>query len=84
MPLIYGDFKTLETGDMTWVYMRTYFDKVVFVIFNKDKTPRKIDFVIPERYRTAKLVNQFGSDAKSEKDKIVLNLKGNSFEILTN
>lgn len=84
MPLLFGDFKTLETGDKTWVYMRSYFDKVVFVIFNKDKSARKIDFEIPERFGGAKFVNQFGSDAKAEKNKIIMNLKPNSFEIITN
>jgi glycosidase len=84
MPLLYGDFKTLETGDRTYVYMRTYFDKVVFVIFNKDKSSRKIDFEIPERFAGMKTVNQFGSDAKVDKNRITLNLNGNSFEIITN
>jgi glycosidase len=84
MPLLYGDFKTIETGNKTFIYMRTYFDKVVFVIFNKDKSSRKIEIKIPERFIGAKLLNHFGSDFKVEKDKITLNLKGNSFEILTN
>lgn len=84
MPLLYGDFKTIETGEKTYVYMRTYFDKVVFVILNKDKSSRKIDFTIPERFVKSKLINQFGSDAKVEKDKITMNLKGTSFEIITN
>jgi len=84
MPLLYGDFKTIETSDKNYVYMRTYFDKVVFVIFNKDKSSRKINFEIPDRFTGIKLINQFGSDAKVEKDRITLNLKGNSFEILTN
>lgn len=84
MPLLYGDFKTIETGDKIFVYMRTYFDKVVFVIFNKDKSSHKIEFSIPERFTGIKLLNQFGSDAKTEKDKITLTLRGNSFEIIDN
>lgn len=84
MPLLYGDFKTIEAGDKIWVYMRSYFDKVAFVIFNKDKSSRKIEIKIPERFMGTKLVNQFGSDVKVEKDKITLNLKGNSFEIIDN
>ncbi|MCX6247836.1 MAG: alpha-amylase family glycosyl hydrolase [Bacteroidetes bacterium] len=84
MPLLFGDFKSLETSDKTYVYMRTYFDKVVFVIFNKDKSSRKIDVEIPDRFIGARLINQFGSDAKLEKNKITVNLKANSFEILTN
>jgi cyclomaltodextrinase len=84
MPLLFGDFKALETTDKTWVYMRTYFDKVVIVIFNKDKDFRKINFDLPERFNGVKLVNQFGSNAKLEKGKITVNLRGNSFEILSN
>ena len=84
MPLLYGDFKALETSDKTYVYMRTYFDKVVIVIFNKDKESSKIDFDIPERFNEIKLVNHFGSDAKQEKGKVTVNLRGNAFEILTN
>jgi glycosidase len=84
MPLLYGDFKTIESGDKAFIYMRSYFDKVVFVIFNKDKSAKKIEINIPERFARIKLVNQFGSDAKIDKGKITLNLKGNSFEILTN
>jgi hypothetical protein len=84
MPLLYGDFKTLETSDKTWVYMRTYFDKVVFVILNKDKTSRKIDFEIPERFAGFIPVIYFGSEAKVEKNKITLVLKGNSFEVISN
>jgi hypothetical protein len=57
---------------------------VAFVIFNKDKSAKKIEINIPERFAGTKLVNQFGSDAKVDKGKIILNLKGNSFEILTN
>jgi glycosidase len=84
MPLLYGDFKALETSDKTYVYIRTYFDKVVIVIFNKDKESRKIDFDIPERFNEVKLVNHFGSDAKLEKGKVTVNLRGNAFEILSN
>jgi cyclomaltodextrinase / maltogenic alpha-amylase / neopullulanase len=84
LPLLYGDFKTLQVSEKTFVYMRTYFDKVVVVIFNKDKSDKKITFEIPQRFENAKLVNHFGSDAKLEKEKISLTLKGNSFEILTN
>ncbi len=84
LALIYGDFKTIEVSDKIFVYMRTYFDKVVFVIFNKDKSSRKIYFDIPKRFDGTKLINNFGSDAKQEKNIITMTLKGNSFEILTN
>jgi cyclomaltodextrinase / maltogenic alpha-amylase / neopullulanase len=84
MPLLYGDFRTLETTDKTWVYMRSYFGKVVFVIFNKDKYDKKIDFELPERFRNEKLISHFGSDLKVEKSNLTLTVKGNFFEIITN
>ncbi len=84
LPLIYGDFRTIEASDKIFVYMRSYFGKVVFVIFNKDRTARNITFEIPERFVNMKLINNFGSDAKTEKNKIRLTLKGNAFEILSN
>lgn len=84
LALTYGDFRTLEVSDDVYIYMRTYFDKAVFVIFNKDKKEKKIDFEIPERFEGTLLTNRFGSDAKLEKTRVTLTLKGNTFEILTN
>ncbi|MCX6243214.1 MAG: alpha-amylase family glycosyl hydrolase [Bacteroidetes bacterium] len=84
MPLLYGDFKTLEVTDKTFIYMRTYFDKVIFVVFNKDKSPRKIDFEVPDRFAGFRAINNFGSDAKVEKNKVTLNVEGNGFEIISN
>jgi cyclomaltodextrinase len=84
LPLLYGDFKTLEVSDKTWVYMRIYFDKVVFVVFNKDKSMKMIDFEIPEKFIEAKFISNFGNEFKIEKNKITLTLKGNAFEVITN
>ena len=84
LSLVYGDYKTIQVSDKIFVYMRTYFDKVAIVIFNKDKAGKKISFEIPQRFEKTKLINHFGSDAKLEKDKITLELKANSFEIMTN
>ena len=64
--------------------MRSYFDQVAFIIFNKDKNPRKIDFEIPERFLKSVLKANFGAHFKQEKNILSLTLEGNSFEILTN
>jgi len=84
MPLIYGDFVTLEVSDKTYIYIRSYFDQVAVVIFNKDRSSRKIDFILPDRFKESLLTNNFGNTFTFEKGKITLTLKGNSFEILTN
>jgi cyclomaltodextrinase / maltogenic alpha-amylase / neopullulanase len=83
MPILYGDFITLEVTDKTYVYLRTYFDQVAIVIFNKDRTPRKIDFMLPAEFSQTQLTNHFGNNFTAEKGKISLTVRGNSFEILT-
>lgn len=82
--LLYGDFTTLEVSDKTYIYIRSYFDQVAVVIFNKDRSSRKIDFTLPGRFQETQLMNNFGNAFTFEKGKITLTLKGNSFEILTN
>jgi cyclomaltodextrinase len=84
MPLLYGDFITLEVSDKTFIYIRNYFDQVVVVIFNKERSSRNIDFTLPSRFQNTQLMNNFGNPFTIEKGKINLSLKGNSFEILTN
>ena len=84
LALIFGDFKTMKVNDKSFVYIRSYFDKVVVVIFNKDKSSRKIDFELPDRYADLQLTANFGRKFESVKGKITLTLDGNSFEILSN
>ena len=84
MPLIYGDFTTLKVNDKVFVYMRSYFDKAVIVIFNKDQNQKKIEFDIPERYIKLAFISTFGNQFTLEKGKVTISLNGNSFELLTN
>lgn len=84
MPLLYGDFRTLEAGEKTWVFIRSYFDKAVIVILNKDRSERTIDFEIPARFADAKFIANFGHALKIGGGKATVTLKGNSFEIFSN
>jgi glycosidase len=84
LPLIYGDFKVIRVSDKIFIYMRSYFGQVAFVIFNKDNTSRKTDFELPEQFSNTKLMNHFGNTFIMGNNKITLTLRGNSFEILTN
>jgi cyclomaltodextrinase / maltogenic alpha-amylase / neopullulanase len=83
LAFIYGDFKAMEVSDKIFVFMRSYFGKVAFVIFNKDRVPAMIDFEIPSRYSKAVLKTNFGNNFKVDRNKISLTLKPNSFEIIT-
>ncbi|MCX6306581.1 MAG: alpha-amylase family glycosyl hydrolase [Bacteroidetes bacterium] len=84
LALVYGDFATLRVNEKVFVYLRSYFDKAVVVIFNKDKSSKKIEFDLPERFTDAKVLAQFGNKFTMEKGKVSLELPGNSFEILSN
>ena len=84
MPLLYGDFTTIKAGERVFIYMRSYFDKAVIVIFNKDRNSKKFEFDIPERYANSVFVSNFGSRFSLEKGKAKIELDGNSFEILSN
>lgn len=83
MPLLYGDFRTIEVGDKAWVYMRSYFDEAVIVVLNKDNSERRIDFDLPAAVASSGFKPNFGTEVKVENGKVTLTLKGNTFEILT-
>jgi cyclomaltodextrinase len=84
LALVYGDFATLKVSEKVYVYIRSYFGKAVVVIFNKDKSSRKIEFELPGRFMESAFTAQFGTPFVVEKGKASLDLTGNSFEILLN
>ena len=82
--MIYGDFQVLEISENTFVYTRTYFDKIVVVAFNKSDDQRTIEFGVPERFKDISLKSNFGSDFQKDGSQIKLVLAGNSFEVFLN
>ncbi|MCX6266609.1 MAG: alpha-amylase family glycosyl hydrolase [Bacteroidetes bacterium] len=84
LALVYGDFTTLRVSEKVYVYMRSYFDNAVIVVFNKDKSPKKIEFELPDRYKDGNFAAQFGNKFLIENGKASVDLNGNSFEIISN
>ncbi len=84
LSLVFGDFDTLKVADNFYAYARTYFDEITIVVFNKSAETVKVELAIPARYTDAKLTGNFGADWRLEKNTLTIELKGNSFEILTN
>jgi glycosidase len=84
LALVYGDFTTIKVNEKVFVYLRSYFDKAVVVIFNKDKSARKVEFELPARFADGKFTAQFGNSFVFDKGKSSIELQGNSFEILSN
>ncbi len=84
LALTYGDFATLKVSEKIYIYLRSYFDKAVIVVFNKDKSARTIEFTLPERFQKTPFNPAFGTAINIENGKINLALEANSFEIITN
>ena len=84
LPLVYGDFTTLKVNEKVYVYIRSYFDKAVIVIFNKDKSSRNVEFDLPARFLESTFLAQFGNKFTAEKGKVSITLRGNTFELLSN
>ena len=84
LALVYGDFTMIRVTDKVYIYMRSYFDKAVIVVFSKEKSPRTIEFELPDRYKESVFTAQFGHKFTAEKGKIMLDIGRNAFEILSN
>ncbi len=84
MALVYGDFQTLKVSDRMFIYLRSYFDKAVVVIFNKERMEKKIEFEVPARYQELTFKALQGTAFTLENGKVKMTLPGNSFEILSN
>lgn len=84
MPLLYGDFIPVLVTDKVMVYMRNYFEKVVFVVFNKNYTTEDITFEIPEPFAKAKLTPRFGGSIVTKGNMMTVTLRGNTFTVLSN
>jgi glycosidase len=84
LPLIYGDFESIQVDENTWVYIRTYFDKIAIMVMNKDATDRSVEFQIPERFEYKQLKAAFNSSFAINKTSMLVKMQPCSFEVLTN
>ncbi|MBN1251610.1 MAG: hypothetical protein JXR51_05585 [Bacteroidales bacterium] len=82
--LVYGDFKTIKIEKDIYAFIRTYFDKTAIIIFNKSSVNQDITIDISKRVNLKKLSSNFNSEFKLDENILKINLKANSFEILTN
>lgn len=84
LALTYGDFTTLKVSEKIFIYLRSYFDKAVIVVFNKDKAAHTIEFTLPERFQKSPINPAFGTTINYKNGKISIVMNAHSFEILTN
>lgn len=81
MALLYGDISIIQVTPGQYVYKRTYFDDVVYVLFNKENKPVEINIENMEHKKPYQI--NFGS-AITQNNKITkVTLQPYSFEIIT-
>jgi glycosidase len=82
MALLYGDYELLRADVNTMAYARYYFDKAVFVFFNKDNQPASFKVPIPKRFSMANLKNYFSGNFSMKDTDLIIEMPPNSFEII--
>ena len=90
MALLFGDFEVISAEGSTFIYKRSYFDDVVYVLFNN--SANILSYVFEEDFSANKYNVQFNnrivmvatqSDKGIDQTSAVLNVKPYSFEIIT-
>ncbi len=84
LPLTYGDYEMLLVDPSAYAFIRTYFDEIALVVFNKSQEPKSITVTLPEWFSDSKLEANFGSEFSKNKNQVMVTLEPESFEILTN
>ncbi len=79
---MFGNMKFHKVGKDIIVYSRKYFDKIAIVFVNNSNEDKEINITLDKNYNLKDLKSTFGSEFNIKKNKITVNLKPNSSEIL--
>ncbi len=81
MALLYGDIQVIAVFDNQYVFKRSYFDDVVYVILNKSANPALVN--IPGDLKAANAKLHFNGTIQTLNNNTVVSLAPYSFEIIT-
>jgi glycosidase len=84
LPLTFGDYELLIADQNTYAFIRTYFDKIAVVVFNKGFEAMSVSLTLPEWFTKTQLEANFGSEFTKDGKEVMVIVAPNSFEILTN
>jgi len=84
LPLTLGDYQLLLADDKSYVFARTYFDKIALIFFNKNSEAKEISVELPERFKDVSLAPNFGYGFVKNGSQVSVTVDANAFEILTN
>jgi glycosidase len=80
LALLYGQSRILIADENFLVFTRSYFNDRVLVVFNKSREEQKFEIELP--VDSQKLKPEFGSGVESENNKLTIDLKPVSFDII--
>lgn len=83
MALLYGDFKTIENSENSWVYERRYFDSSAIVLLNNSPETRKYSVPV-STFDGSSLNAIFGHGFEFSRGKIHIELPPYSAEVVYN
>jgi glycosidase len=84
LPLTFGDYRLLIADQTTYAFVRTYFDKIVVVIFNKGTEVKSVSLTLPEWFANTQLEANFGSELIQNKNQVMVTVAPNAFDVITN
>ncbi|OIP81436.1 MAG: hypothetical protein AUK44_10050 [Porphyromonadaceae bacterium CG2_30_38_12] len=82
--LLYGDFLTIQTKPLTWVYARKYFDKEAIVFINNSSQAYRFDINLPQMLNANNLNAIFKNQFTTKLNQLKIVLPPFSVEILLN
>lgn len=84
MSLCYGDTRVLHADENTFVYLRSYFNKLTVVFMNRDANAHEIKVELPSYLSAAGLNIKFGNALKTDGKHLIIDLPAYTFEIASN
>ncbi len=84
LPLTFGDYHLLIADQTTFAFIRTYFDRIAIVVFNKSDEPKSVTLTIPDWFSNTGLNSNFGSELSQNKNQVMVTVAPNAFDVITN
>ncbi|MDD2281583.1 MAG: alpha-amylase family glycosyl hydrolase, partial [Bacteroidales bacterium] len=84
LPLIYGDLFNLFADKDILAYMRVYMGKAVVIVLNKSDKDQLVELTLPLKIENDNTESQFGRLISLYDNKMVVEVKANSFAIINN
>jgi cyclomaltodextrinase len=82
LSLTYGETEVLLAEKDLLVLLRSYFDELTIIVFNKSEQARSLRFTLPDRFSDIALSTSFGHTVKQEGRQISVDLPEVGFDML--